>query len=74
MRDRNYCHEECVQNGLSVDIHGKLNGRNAKLKCKLGYKQTVNSVKARVNSEMAGSIICPRLKRRFPIQAEEEKI
>ena len=72
MNDRNYCHEECDQSGLSVDSFGKINGRNTKLKCRLGYKQTINSVQARINSEEAGSIICPRLKRKFNIQKKEE--
>lgn len=40
-------------------------GKNKQLLCSIGYKQTVNSVEGRVNSEKNGTIICGRLRTIF---------
>jgi len=61
----NYCHENCEHSLLPRDSNGVLQGRNLKLQCALGYVHTVNSIKARSNSEKNGAVICPKLRNRF---------
>ena len=77
MRLFNYCHDECQFN--QGDRHywddpdeqgkhvrrSKSDASNKKLKCELGYNQTVNSHKALINSQEQGKRICPRLRKIF---------
>jgi hypothetical protein len=77
--DFNYCYDECEFNAgprhywESSDKDGKKilgaksEASNKKLKCSLGFSQTINSHKGLVNSIKQGSKICPRLKRLFYI-------
>ena len=75
---QNYCFDDCPHNKIErnhwsdIDENGKVvryskasTGTNEKLKCLVGYKQTINSHKAYLNSKKNNSIICPALKKLF---------
>jgi len=69
----NYCYDSCPNNLISrrtfqdgkKKITEATKGKNEELRCTVGYKQTVNSVVARENSEKNGATICGRLKTLF---------
>jgi len=73
MRQHNYCFDACEHNTIPrrsfkdgdkfiVESTGE---RNMKLRCRLGYKQTVASEKALKNSVDNGTTICERLRKVF---------
>ena len=70
---KNFCHEECKHSLLPVNDEGDRLMRNGKLQCEIGYKQTVNSLQGRLNSEANGTPVCPILRSRFRIKQKEEK-
>ena len=61
----NFCHEQCNHSLLKKDSKGVIQGRNTSEFCDLGYKQSVNSFKAKANAEMNGTIICAKLRGKF---------
>ena len=82
----NYCYDSCPNNKVprtfwdemeegkavrhSAAHKGSDTGPKFPLLCELGYRQTVNSHRALVNSKMSGAKICARLRKIF---AREEK-
>jgi hypothetical protein len=76
MRQHNYCYDTCDHNRIprrfwdETEAQGKVqhnatatSGRNEKLTCALGYKQTVSSKEAALNSIKNGTSVCLRLKK-----------
>uniref|UniRef100_A0A6M3JFL6 Uncharacterized protein n=1 Tax=viral metagenome TaxID=1070528 RepID=A0A6M3JFL6_9ZZZZ len=69
----NYCYDKCPNNTIprrsyqdgKEKITEATEGKNKQLLCSIGYKQTVNSVEGRVNSEKNGTIIYGRLRTIF---------
>jgi len=61
----NYCHERCEYSLLKKDEAGVVQGRNKGDFCDLGYTQSVNSVKARINAEASGTKVCAKLRSKF---------
>ena len=62
---KNYCHEVCKYSLLPVDSEGRRLFRNGKLRCALGYTQSVNSVEALANSVLHEARICRILRQKF---------
>ena len=81
----NYCYDTCPHNLIprrsfqevvnhKVVLHTQAEGeKNKKLQCTLGYKQTVASRKALLNSEANGTRVCPSLRKVFPLSEEKKR-
>ena len=77
MSNFNYCYDECEfntgarhyweetgENGKKI-VREKSDEANKKLQCLLGYRQTVNSHSAYVNSLKNNTRVCLRLRKLF---------
>jgi hypothetical protein len=76
MNQFGYCYDECAFNSIPRRTYVEGNrvitvstfGRNEKLTCRLGYKQTVQSYEAMRNSEKNGTRLCPTLRKKLTPQ------